>query len=52
MRKVDIHAERLRNEAEAMHDSGYFVSALAQLITTMGAEEPELLEKEIGRAHV
>ena len=45
MSKIDINVARLRNEAEAMHDSGYFVSALAQLITTMGAEEPELLEK-------
>ncbi|MHC8396155.1 hypothetical protein ACYZT8_21310 [Pseudomonas sp. LB3P93] len=38
---------RLKIEAEAMSQAGYFVDALAKFIGTVGAHDPELCEQAL-----
>lgn len=44
---TSIPVERLKIEAEAMSQAGYFVDALAKFIGTVGANDPELCEQAL-----
>ena len=44
---TSISVERLKIEAEAMSQAGYFVDALAKFIGTVGANDPELCEQAL-----
>ncbi|WP_277592954.1 hypothetical protein [Pseudomonas chlororaphis] len=42
-----IPTDRLKSEAEAMTQAGYFIDALAKFIGTVGADDPCLCEKAL-----
>lgn len=44
---TSIPVERLKIEAEAMSQAGYFVDALAKFIGNVGANDPELCEQAL-----
>ncbi|RON90380.1 hypothetical protein [Pseudomonas fluorescens] len=44
---VGISVGRLKIEAEAMSQAGYFVDALAKFIGTVGAHDPELCDQAL-----
>ena len=44
---TSISVERLKVEAEAMSQAGYFVDALAKFIGSVGANDPELCEQAL-----
>jgi hypothetical protein len=42
-----IHLSRLKEQASAMHDTGYFIKSLASFISEVGEENPDLCEKAL-----
>lgn len=44
---TSIPIERLKGEADAMSQAGYFVDALSKFIDTVGTNDPELCEQAL-----